>query len=292
MTELRAIQQVAEFVNSLSPPSTARQFTILSDSQAALKALSRPHQQSGQAIIRQIIQTTLQASKRGITIQTLWVPGHEGITGNEYAHQLAQKATDAGSTAPENLQKTRLKSAALRLGKQRIKTQWLEQFEKGNRKGRHARQVDKALPRRHTLKLYGRLSKSNSSILAQLRTGHIKLGTYLKRFHIEPSERCACGYNEESIRHFMFDCPLWQQARRTLRQKVGDRWGDMSYMLGGWGDRIDRSSKKLVDGPKDRWKPNAKVVGAVIDYVNSTGRLSTAWETAAREENMVHKERS
>jgi len=62
-------------------------------------------------------------------------------------------------------------------------------------------------------------------------------------------------------------------------------------MLGGWGDQVDRASGKLIDGPKEYWKPNMTAVRAVIDFVDSTGRLNTTWDTAAKEDDTVTKER-
>ena len=62
-------------------------------------------------------------------------------------------------------------------------------------------------------------------------------------------------------------------------------------MLGGWGGQVDRASGKPIDGPKEHWKANMTAVRAVIDFIDSTGRLSTAWDKAAREDDTVNKER-
>jgi len=35
------------------------------------------------------------------TFSLHWVPGHEGVRGNERANELAQKATDANSAMPD-----------------------------------------------------------------------------------------------------------------------------------------------------------------------------------------------
>ena len=74
-------------------------------------------------------------------------------------------------------------------------------------------------------------------------------------------------------------CPLlsylpWAEARRELRATAGDRWGDVPYLLGGWGTRKDVRTGQLLDGPKEEWKPDLVVVKATIRFLEKTGRLS------------------
>lgn len=46
--------------------------------------------------------------------------------------------------------------------------------------------------------------------------------------------------------------------------KAGPRWGDMSFLLGGWNGWEDRQTGKPIDGPKEKWKPNLAIVKAAI----------------------------
>jgi hypothetical protein len=91
--------------------------------------------------------------------------------------------------------------------------------------------------------------------------------------NIVNSDQCDCGQGIETIKHLLFYCPLWDTDRTVLRQVVGTRWGDLSYMLGGWSDYKDFSGR-FVDGHKDRWKPNLSVIKVVISFVKKTGRLN------------------
>lgn len=43
-------------------------------------------------------------------------------------------------------------------------------------------------------------------------------------------------------------CPLWARQRKELQAVAGDRWGDVSFLLGGWGKREDANSGKLLQG--------------------------------------------
>ncbi|KAH8798635.1 hypothetical protein F5884DRAFT_647505, partial [Xylogone sp. PMI_703] len=67
------------------------------DCQSAMKSLRRPHQQSGQYIIREIIQITAGLRREGTKITLRWVPVHEGVHGNELAHKYAKKSTTKGN---------------------------------------------------------------------------------------------------------------------------------------------------------------------------------------------------
>jgi len=62
---------------------------------------------------------------------------------------------------------------------------------------------------------------------------------------------------------------------------VGDRWGDASYPLGGWSGFRDVHTGKLVDGPRERWKPNLKVVKVSFRLLHQTGRLSHSSDVKA-----------
>ena len=60
----------------------------------------------------------------------------------------------------------------------------------------------------------------------------------------------------------------------ALQAITGDRWGDISYMLGGWGKRKDPISGRLLDGEKESWKPDLTVVKATVQFLQETGRLT------------------
>src|SRR5216117_2464483 len=85
--------------------------------------------------------------------------------------------------------------------------------------GRHSREVDVALPGKHTTKLYNQLKKDEASILAQLRTGATRLNSYLHKIGRAESDLCPCGSASETIEHFLFRCSLWNQQRLQIIQR-------------------------------------------------------------------------
>jgi hypothetical protein len=77
----------------------------------------------------------------------------------------------------------------------------------------------------------------------------------------------------ESIQHFLFYCLKWRNKGTKLRETMVDRWGNLAYALGGWSGRRDKKNSCFVDGPREKWKPNLKVIKATIQFVMKTGRF-------------------
>ena len=111
--------------------------------------------------------------------------------------------------------------------------------------GRHPKIIDRALPQRHTRRLYDSLGHEDASILAQLRTGKARLNSNLYRINAADTDLCNLCGRSETVHHFLYDCARWAIERVTHLKTVGTRWGDMSYMLGGW-------FNEQLDGPRNR----------------------------------------
>jgi hypothetical protein len=61
---------------------------------------------------------------------------------------------------------------------------------------------------------------------------------------------------------------------KTLRAAAGERCRDVAYLLREWSKRNDAGSGKLLDGERDNWKSDLKVVEATIQYLQETVRLT------------------
>lgn len=62
--------------------------------------------------------------------------------------------------------------------------------------------------------------------------------------------------------------------------KCGERYGDLSYMLGGRSS-LRRPDGLNPDGAAEKWKPKLSVVKAVVRFALSTGRLGPQSESKA-----------
>ena len=74
------------------------------------------------------------------------------------------------------------------------------------------------MPYRASLRLRAGLSKAQSSILTQMRTGKIGLAAFLCRRRVPgfPTPACCCGAQWETAKHVVLECPRLQRVRRSL----------------------------------------------------------------------------
>ena len=102
---------------------------LFTDNQAAIQAIESPKQQSGQYIIKSILDRIdkIYEAKPTSNIHIKWVPGHKDIEGNEQADQAAKTAATS-STMPPNI---RMKSAQNRLIQSMTKTKWETDWKMG-----------------------------------------------------------------------------------------------------------------------------------------------------------------
>ena len=84
----------------------------------------------------------------------------------------------------------------------------------------------------HGPALYNRLSRETSAKIIQLRTGHCGLKSYLHRFGLVDSPLCDCEAGQETVEHFLLECPLYREQRRELRNKAGSANMRVDALLG------------------------------------------------------------
>ena len=72
------------------------------------------------------------------------------------------------------------------------------------------------------LRLHSGLPKAHSSLLTQIRTGKIGLAGFLHGCRVPgfESPACACGWQWETAKHVIVDCPRCSRERMQLRQAV------------------------------------------------------------------------
>ena len=240
----------------LLPKVRFRRIIVLTRNKAAVLAIGRPRQQSGQEYIQSIYETVNELRRRGNTTTIVWRPTSEEDELLQLAKEKAKLATRQGAI-PE-ITGSKMRSTTLNLLRKKRDT--VRRLP--DNVGKHSKRVDAALPGKHTRQLYDQLSWKEASVLAQLRTGIARLNSYL--FHIEAatSDQCACGQARETVEHFLFRCIKWKDFRREMLQCTEDYRSNISYYLGG---------KSPSDGKG--WKPNMEAVKATIRFAMATGRL-------------------
>lgn len=197
------------------------------------------------------------------------------MEGNERADALARSVpTEQETIWPANtLNIPLVASHALGTMKGLSHKHWAEAYAAA-KGGKYTRDLDRALPGRHTKALYDQLTRLRAAILAQMRTGKCRLKSYLHAVQAADSIRCECG-QKGTVKHVVLDCRLWTTERQELRAALEDksRWGDMPYLLRGWSGRKDPRGR-YIDGEASTWKPNMRAVKATIDFAAKVGRFS------------------
>lgn len=209
-------------------------------------------------------------------MKILWIPGYKGIVGNKRAHRAAQETTELGKKPATNMEKrvkkcremSKLLAKAVKADKPEVTATW----------GRYTYTMDSALPGRHTLQLYESLLREEAGILAQARTGHTHLNEYRVRIKQADSAVCKCSSGVELVKHVVLQCPMWRSQRGQLKEAAGNRWGNMSFLLGGKSRKSDPRTGKPING--DKWRPNMKVVRETIAFLKSTGRFSAQMQAS------------
>jgi ribonuclease HI len=199
-TEIYAILQCA--YENIRRDYRDKRILILSDSQAALRALGSPKVIS--RLVSECLEA-LQALADLIEVTLIWVPGHQGILGNEQADKFARQASAMQPLGPEP---TLLIPKCL--AREAIKN-WTEH--------QHFSTWEDKPGCRHGKLFIGKPSKKRAEVLFKLGRRQLKMAVAILTGHApvrghprnmglydgDPSCR-FCGMETETVRHLLCCC--------------------------------------------------------------------------------------
>jgi ribonuclease HI len=261
-TELRAIAEALDYAN--------RQ---INDSRIVDVIAKGQGSGSKRAQIARIHKLLKALDEKEVHTNFRWVPARSGVRGNETADEEAKEISQRSGapTLPKKKRQREIEGVTKLIHNDTAdKRQKLPNL---TTPGQRTWKIDQALPGQHTLRLYGALSSDQTATLIQARTGHCRLNKSLYQKNLTESAQCGCGKGDETIDHVLLYCPRWAEHREILRDTAGDRCNDVPFLLGGYGTRKERQSDRLLDGKRENWKPDIKVVKATIEFLQKTGRL-------------------
>jgi len=234
--------------------------TFYSDNQAGIQAIGAFKPAPGHYIMDLFLKLIGRIRRKfpHCTISVRWIPGHEGIQGNEAADETAKKAATDGSSHDSCLPAALRSRYALPASKSALKQHFYADLKTQNETSfaksprcEALRRIDDSVPSSTFQKLTMDIPRRNASLLVQLRTGHVPLNKYLHRIKRADSPLCpACEGGSESVLHFLVTCPAYEPLRRPLHHAL---------------KRQSRSLNVLLNDPT-AFRP-------LFHFINRTGRF-------------------
>ena len=190
---------------------TDQEIVILSDSQAAIKALQNTLIRS-RTVLDCVQELNLLGSVNRITIT--WIPGHEGVAGNEAADVLAKEGSLFIQEGPEPFIPVPYASCLIQLkemGLNRWKEAWYERSDCARTK-EHVGWAS----RRLVSKILG-LHRTQLNQIIQILTGHCRLMKHMRTTGRANTSFCPkCGSEEETPEHHVSRCDFYQDIRQRF----------------------------------------------------------------------------
>ena len=121
----------------------------------------------------------------------IWTPPH-----SDFALAITAKAAAQNATREyEPDKRPAAKSTTVRL----IISMQREERTLPEGVGKYSKNIDTALPGKHTRTLYDGLNRKNAKVLAQLRTGMTRLNSHLNKIAAADSDLCVCDQASETV---------------------------------------------------------------------------------------------
>jgi hypothetical protein len=214
------------------------QCVIAADNQAAIQMTRREKAISVQYLINALHRQIQGVTERrpGTRIVMRWVPGHEGVEGNERADEKAKRAARGESSEDRlipiecsgNMPKS--KAGKLQRFKKSIWEEAKATFARSPR-ARIAHKIDRTMPSTAYAELSQALPRRHA--LVQLRTGHAGLNRHLHKIGKTDSPLCpTCKGAEETVYHYLFRCPAYATQRKELRRTLRRASTSAATLLG------------------------------------------------------------
>lgn len=206
--EIIAIAHCAKTIQKKSMKCVT--INIFSDSQADLKAL-RSHTCESELVWEYF--TNFKQLAKGNKVSLWWVPGHEGIHGNERTDELAKTDAMIIFIGPEpvcGLSKSYIKRSIRKWEQKEEEKLWITLPSL-----KHAKNFI-SLNNENIIKQVLNLSKKKIAIFTGLMTGYCSLRYHLQKIGIAEDQICRlCKEEFETAEHILCRCSAACQRRLT-----------------------------------------------------------------------------
>lgn len=207
--ELVAIELAVANARKKAPVDT-HFFWFLTDNQTIIQDLTEPLRvKVGMLTCLRIRNSLLRLSTRNpnSTVAIIWCPSKSEVAGMKSADAAAKAAT----TLRQIITQPPYPPAILK----RIKEQVAEAARTRPSQPELTRLLGKFNPE-ETFKALIKLSRPDATLVAQIRSGHCPLNSYLHQFKAVDSPLCGLCKQEENVDHFLTQCKKFVGLRRDL----------------------------------------------------------------------------
>jgi len=214
--------------------------SIYTDNQALIRSSTKRATNSGHYLAEAF---RAAADNLPCRIHLKWISGHSEVKGNETADTLAKEAA-SGQSSPITQLPPLLHhplpysaTAEKQAYTSEINAMWQEQWLSSPRRARMER-IDKFFPYNKFRKILNGLTRAQSSLLIQIRSGHIPLNAHLFKLKCIDTDKCqACLPRRgaiparETITHFLFECPAYAHERFDFERALGRQSKDLELIM-------------------------------------------------------------
>lgn len=173
-----------------------------------------------------------------VDLQFQWVPRHKDFLPNKKVDTMAKRATKGITGHTHDLPKSLRKllpisiTATHQMLKSKIQNRWIWCWKTSPCYPK-MQAIDKSTPLKKWLKLVSNLSCMQTSLILQLRTGHIGLNKYLHC--IKWTQILLCTYcNDqvvEMVHHFLFNCHYYHWEWHKLQGSECHHASNLLHLL-------------------------------------------------------------
>jgi ribonuclease HI len=223
--ELYALWKAAQRFNGRQHQN--ENYTIFTDSQAAILRCKNDAFGPGQHLAKLFIQETEALADRGCTTEVRWVPSHVDVAGNEAADKMAKEAANNSRKPSQKHTPFRTRTTASQTYLKRVATEKKQADTKEWITTRIRERKSYTPPKKSGFRK--ELKKEKKRLAArfyQLNTGHCLTAPYLKRIKKTDSDLCWWCEDGRSVqtRHHLFtECREFRPQIRRLWKSVGDK---------------------------------------------------------------------
>lgn len=212
-----------------------QKFTIFTNNQSAIQAVTTSSAQSGQQILYFIIGAINRLQDQPIEVEIQWIPAYIVVEKNKIADYAVKETTSQKKVIKRNRKSIEinishtlpfshllsLRSAIKASLKEKLYTECEGNWNKENKSQILYKITAKLLQK--VLHLYKKLSKQTSLLMVQMRMGKIGLKMFLYEQNVQNivDAEYVCGEKEEMVRHVLTKCLHFSKLRRiTWSDKV------------------------------------------------------------------------